>query len=104
MSAAKPHAFSPEGRKLALESMSTTPLDVLVIGGGITGSGIARDVALRGWSVALVDKDDIAFGTSSRSSKIVHGGAERTDAAPPPAERPRPADPARTAEPTGCGR
>lgn len=54
--------------------MATTPVDVLVIGGGITGAGIARDAALRGWSVALVDKNDFAFGTSSRSSKIVHGG------------------------------
>jgi glycerol-3-phosphate dehydrogenase len=66
--------FSPVGRKAALESMATRPVDVLVIGGGITGAGIARDAALRGWSVALVDKDDFAFGTSSRSSKIVHGG------------------------------
>ena len=54
--------------------MSTSPLDVLVIGGGITGAGIARDAALRGWRVALVEKEDFAFGTSSRSSKIVHGG------------------------------
>ena len=69
-----PHPFSPAGRKSALESMATQPIDVLVVGGGITGVGIARDAALRGWSVALVDKDDFAFGTSSRSSKIVHGG------------------------------
>ncbi|MEN9785396.1 MAG: hypothetical protein RLZZ299_660, partial [Pseudomonadota bacterium] len=48
--------------------------DVLVIGGGITGAGAARDAALRGLSVCLVDADDIAFGTSSRSSKLVHGG------------------------------
>jgi len=68
------HPFSPEGRIRALRSMATRPLDVLVIGGGITGVGIARDVALRGWSVALVEKEDFAFGTSSRSSKIVHGG------------------------------
>jgi glycerol-3-phosphate dehydrogenase len=54
--------------------MATRPLDVLVVGGGITGAGIARDAALRGWSVALVEKEDFAFGTSSRSSKIVHGG------------------------------
>jgi len=54
--------------------MATKPLDLLVIGGGITGAGIARDAALRGWSVALVEKSDFAFGTSSRSSKIVHGG------------------------------
>jgi glycerol-3-phosphate dehydrogenase len=54
--------------------MSTRELDVLVIGGGITGAGIARDAALRGWRVGLVEKEDFAFGTSSRSSKIVHGG------------------------------
>ena len=54
--------------------MATRPLDVLVIGGGITGVGIARDAALRGWRVALVEKEDFGFGTSSRSSKIIHGG------------------------------
>lgn len=68
------HPFSPAGRRAALEAMATHPIDVLVVGGGITGAGIARDAALRGWSVALVEKDDFAFGTSSRSSKIVHGG------------------------------
>jgi glycerol-3-phosphate dehydrogenase len=54
--------------------METEPLDLLVIGGGITGAGVARDASLRGWKVALVEKEDFAFGTSSRSSKIVHGG------------------------------
>src|SRR5215831_8126872 len=48
--------------------------DVLVIGGGITGSGIARAAALRGLSVALVEQGDLASGTSSRSSRLVHGG------------------------------
>jgi glycerol-3-phosphate dehydrogenase len=48
--------------------------DLLVIGGGITGCGIARDAAMRGLSVALVEKDDFASGTSSRSSRLVHGG------------------------------
>jgi glycerol-3-phosphate dehydrogenase len=47
---------------------------VLVIGGGITGAGIARDAAMRGLSVALIDKGDFACGTSSRSSRLVHGG------------------------------
>lgn len=51
-----------------------TPFDVLVIGGGITGSGIARDAALRGLKTALVERDDFASGTSSRSSRLVHGG------------------------------
>ncbi|MCB9626347.1 MAG: glycerol-3-phosphate dehydrogenase [Sandaracinaceae bacterium] len=50
------------------------PVDVLVIGGGITGSGIARDAARRGLKVAVVEQRDLAFGTSSRSSKLVHGG------------------------------
>ncbi len=49
-------------------------VDVLVIGGGITGAGIARDAARRGMTVALVEMNDLAFGTSSRSSKLVHGG------------------------------
>lgn len=50
------------------------PVDVLVIGGGVTGSGIARDAVRRGLSVALVEQEDLAAGTSSRSSKLVHGG------------------------------
>ncbi len=66
--------FSPAGRRAALEGMATQPIDLLVIGGGITGAGIARDATLRGWSTALVEKEDFGFGTSSRSSKIVHGG------------------------------
>ncbi len=49
-------------------------VDLVVIGGGITGTGIARDAARRGLSVALFDQNDIAFGTSSRSSKLIHGG------------------------------
>ena len=54
--------------------LSTTRFDLLVIGGGINGAGIARDAALRGLRVALVDRDDFASGTSSRSSRLVHGG------------------------------
>ena len=49
-------------------------VDVLIIGGGINGAGIARDAALRGLSVALIEMKDLAYGTSSRSSKLVHGG------------------------------
>jgi glycerol-3-phosphate dehydrogenase len=48
--------------------------DLLVIGGGITGCGVARDAALRGLSVLLVERDDLASGTSSRSSRLIHGG------------------------------
>ena len=69
-----PHPFSPEGRARAFAAMAARPLDVLVVGGGITGCGVARDAALRGWSVGLVEKEDFAFGTSGRSSKIIHGG------------------------------
>ena len=68
------HPFSQEGRAQALDEMGRTRLDVLVIGGGITGSGIARDAALRGWKIGLIEKEDFGFGTSSRSSKIIHGG------------------------------
>jgi glycerol-3-phosphate dehydrogenase len=50
------------------------PFDLLVIGGGVTGAGVARDAAMRGLSVALVEARDFASGTSSRSSKMIHGG------------------------------
>ncbi len=68
------HPFSPEGRRQALKNMEAETVDLLVIGGGITGCGLARDAALRGLKVALVEKADFAYGTSSRSSKLVHGG------------------------------
>ncbi|MEO5904534.1 MAG: glycerol-3-phosphate dehydrogenase/oxidase [Gemmatimonadaceae bacterium] len=55
-------------------ALESTVFDVLVIGGGITGAGIARDAAMRGLSVAIVDKGDWAGGTSSRSSRLIHGG------------------------------
>ena len=54
--------------------MAREPVDLLVIGAGITGTGIARDAAMRGLKVALIDKGDFAVGTSSRSSRLVHGG------------------------------
>ncbi len=54
--------------------MAAEPVDVLVIGGGITGAGIARDAALRGFRTAVVDKGDLAAGTSSLSSRMIHGG------------------------------
>src|SRR5215510_2257922 len=63
-----------ERRGRQFEVLSNTKFDLLVIGGGITGCGIARDAALRGLSVALVEKNDFASGTSSRSSRLVHGG------------------------------
>jgi glycerol-3-phosphate dehydrogenase len=57
-----------------LSALSEQQFDVLVIGGGITGAGVARDAALRGLSVAVVERRDFACGTSSRSSKLIHGG------------------------------
>ena len=57
-----------------LEELEGATLDVLVIGGGITGAGIARDAAMRGLKTALVEKADLAYGTSSASSKLIHGG------------------------------
>jgi glycerol-3-phosphate dehydrogenase len=57
-----------------LEDLSARAYDVLIVGGGITGAGIARDAILRGLSVALIEKDDFASGTSSRSSRLIHGG------------------------------
>ncbi|MHB8900923.1 MAG: FAD-dependent oxidoreductase, partial [Thermoguttaceae bacterium] len=57
-----------------LDRLADGPWDVLVAGGGIVGSGVARDAAMRGLRVALVDRHDFAFGTSSRSSRLLHGG------------------------------
>jgi glycerol-3-phosphate dehydrogenase len=61
-------------RARALETLVGERFDVVVIGGGITGAGVALDAATRGYSVALVEKSDYAAGTSSRSSKLIHGG------------------------------
>src|SRR4051794_485835 len=58
----------------AVKALGSDAYDVLVIGGGITGAGVALDAATRGYSVALVERADFASGTSSRSSKLVHGG------------------------------
>src|SRR5213080_2644119 len=61
-------------RELAIEALAGERFDVVVIGGGITGAGVALDASSRGYSVALVERHDFASGTSSRSSKLVHGG------------------------------
>ncbi len=61
-------------RKEHLERLSTSEFDLLVIGGGITGAGIARDAAMRGLSVAMLEARDFCSGTSSKSSKMLHGG------------------------------
>src|SRR5215470_5690229 len=57
-----------------LAGLDGTAFDAIVIGGGMAGAGVARDLALRGVSVALFEKEDFAAGTSSRSSKLIHGG------------------------------
>jgi glycerol-3-phosphate dehydrogenase len=61
-------------RATALAALDRDTFDIVVVGGGITGAGVAFDAATRGYSVALVEKADFASGTSSRSSKLVHGG------------------------------
>ncbi len=66
--------LSPASRSRALNRLATETFDVLVVGGGVTGCGVALDAATRGLSVALVEKRDYAAGTSSRSSKLIHGG------------------------------
>ena len=67
--------LSPENRQRALDQMAGgEELDILVIGGGVTGAGIALDAATRGLRVGIVEAQDWASGTSSRSSKLVHGG------------------------------
>src|SRR5206468_8674915 len=60
--------------KRTLDALADGTFDLLVLGGGITGAGAALDAALRGLRVALIDKGDFASGTSSISSKLVHGG------------------------------
>ena len=67
-------ALSPSARTDAVARLEREELDVLVVGGGITGVGIALDAASRGLSVGLIEADDLAAGTSSRSSKLIHGG------------------------------
>ncbi|MFN2590902.1 MAG: FAD-dependent oxidoreductase [Actinomycetota bacterium] len=66
--------FDAETRRRSLERMADDELDLLVIGGGITGCGIALDASSRGLRVGLVERDDFASGTSGRSSRLIHGG------------------------------
>jgi glycerol-3-phosphate dehydrogenase len=75
--------FHTEGKSLSwsaldrpevLKQATNRDFDLVILGGGITGAGVAREAALRGLSFLLVDKEDFAFGTSSRSSRLVHGG------------------------------
>ena len=69
-----PIALNPDSRAAALRAMAAEELDVLVVGGGIVGVGAALDAVTRGFKVGLVEQRDLASGTSSRSSKLVHGG------------------------------
>ncbi|MBK5278222.1 MAG: glycerol-3-phosphate dehydrogenase/oxidase [Bacteroidia bacterium] len=67
-------SFSIFNRPAIVSKLQSNNFDLLIIGGGITGAGIALDAASRGLKVALVEKNDFAFGTSSRSTKLIHGG------------------------------
>jgi glycerol-3-phosphate dehydrogenase len=69
-----PGVLDARNRDSAMQALAAGPLDVLVIGGGITGAGAALDAASRGLRVGLVEARDLASGTSSRSSKLIHGG------------------------------
>src|SRR3954471_17959307 len=66
--------LGPGSRAAALTGMTSQELDVLVVGGGVVGAGGALDAVTRGMSTAIVEQRDFASGTSSRSSKLVHGG------------------------------
>src|ERR671932_2271239 len=68
-------AMSPQNRSAALTAMRAAPeLDVLIVGGGVVGAGAALDAVTRGLTTAIVEARDWASGTSSRSSKLIHGG------------------------------
>src|SRR5689334_6295997 len=66
--------FSSQSRNELIQRLKSESFDLVVIGGGITGAGIALDAASRGLKTALVEKKDFAYGTSSRSTKLIHGG------------------------------
>lgn len=70
----KNFAWSVMERNTDIECLKEKHFDLIIIGGGMTGAGICREAALRGLSFLLLDKNDFAFGTSSRSSKLIHGG------------------------------
>ena len=68
------NSFSFFDRENTFKELTSKEFDELIVGGGITGAGIALDAATRGMSVALVEKNDFASGTSSKSTKLIHGG------------------------------
>ena len=67
-------SFSAVDRTVHIQRLQTERFDLVIVGGGINGAGIARDACLRGMKVALIEAHDFAFGSSSRSSKLIHGG------------------------------
>src|SRR5674476_1686385 len=67
-------ALSPQDRSRALSAMQEDELDLLIVGGGVVGAGAALDAVTRGLSVGILEARDWASGTSSRSSKLIHGG------------------------------
>jgi glycerol-3-phosphate dehydrogenase len=67
-------ALGPAHRDRSLAAMAGEVFDILVVGGGVTGTGAALDAASRGLSVALIEARDYAAGASSKSSKLIHGG------------------------------
>lgn len=67
-------SWSLHTRSTVLDRLTSDPLDVLVVGAGTTGAGVALDAAARGYRVGVVERADVASGTSSRSSKLIHGG------------------------------
>ena len=69
-----PSRLNPEQRRGAIRRMADETFDIAIIGAGVTGCGAALDAASRGLSVALIEQRDFASGTSSRSSKLIHGG------------------------------
>ena len=68
------NSFSYLNRQNNITNLKESEFDLLIIGGGITGAGIALDAASRGMKVALIEKNDFASGTSSKSTKLIHGG------------------------------
>lgn len=69
-----PKQFSVDTRQANLSTINGQEFDICIVGGGITGAAIARDAAIRGFKTILLEKNDFASGTSSRSSKLIHGG------------------------------
>jgi glycerol-3-phosphate dehydrogenase len=68
------HCDSQPSRTQRADALTAGPLDILIVGGGIVGAGVARDAAMRGLRVGLVEQHDFAYGTSGRSSRLLHGG------------------------------